>query len=74
MPMKRFFKKLRCLVRGHDCIPTGRHALLLTEHVCEHCGDLYVSHAHHGNTLIRQDVDGENIMENCMEMLRKGQS
>jgi len=61
------WKAIVCFFRGHDCEPTGRHALMIRELLCLYCGGLFVQHAHHGNALIRQNATGRKIMNDCHE-------
>lgn len=59
--MKRFFLKLICFFGGHPCVPTGRHGYVIHEQRCSRCGDLYVSHVHFGNALVKADADSDRI-------------
>lgn len=54
-------RRLRCMVQGHPCVLTGRHAILLIEWRCTRCGGLFVSHVHHGATLVSHDAQIEQL-------------
>ncbi len=68
--VQRFVRRIVCFFRGHPCEPTGRHAILLMEWKCKHCGGIYVSHAHHGNALMDADEGSDRIFRDCMDAIK----
>lgn len=56
-------KKFLCILFGHPCERTGRHAIVLTEWRCRRCGGFYISHVDHGDMLIPADADSDRIFQ-----------
>jgi len=56
------FLRLRCLIFGHELIPTGRHGIALREWECGRCGRILISHPDHAGWLIDADDDSDKIM------------
>lgn len=74
--MKRLAKLLlwlRCFIKGHPCVATGRAAILLTEWKCQRCGGTFVSHRYHGNALVKSDTDSDRIFRDFADAIRKSE-
>lgn len=68
--LRRLGAKVLCLVQGHPCEPTGRHAILLREWRCLRCGGLFVSHIEHGNALLPADEDSNRIFRDYADAIK----
>lgn len=62
-------KRLICFFRGHPCVKTGRHGYVLTEHQCQRCGRIYVSHSGYGDTLMPGNSESDKIFSDVMWLM-----
>lgn len=69
-PVIRWLRRIKCLLKGHPCKPTGRSAILLVEWKCERCGGVYVSHVHHGRVLADADAHSDQIFRDYLDATR----
>lgn len=63
-------RRVRCMVQGHPCEMTGRHAILLIEWRCTRCGGLFVSHLHYGAALASPDAESEQLFRDFADAIR----
>ncbi len=68
--VKQLVRRLLCMVQGHPCEMTGRHAILLIEWRCKRCGGLFVGHAHHGALLVTPDAQSEQLFRDFADAIR----
>ncbi len=61
--MKRFWRRVVCLVRGHALVPTGRNTIILREWECGRCGGIYVSNCEEPGVYLPGDADSDRIFQ-----------
>ena len=71
--LQRLVRRIACACYGHQCEPTGRHAILLMEWKCKRCGGIYVSHLHHGNALRDADDKSDRLFRDCLDAIKASQ-